>query len=58
MTQNSGQIIILANTDEKLTRNAQKINMVEDKLLTDPNSIRHNSWMNRLLKQRGKLNAF
>ena len=46
------------NFHDKITKNEDKIKYVEDKLLAQPNSLRLNSWMFRLLKQREKLLLF
>ena len=43
---------------DKLSRNTQKIEYVEDKLLTNHNSFRLNSWLTRLLKQGEKMMLF
>jgi len=48
----------IGNQHQKLLRNAQKLTLVEDKLLSHPDSIRLNAWMNRLLQQREKLMLF
>ena len=38
------------NTQEKLSQNASKLNMIEEKLLGQPDSPRLNAWMNRLIR--------
>jgi len=48
----------LGNNHQRLSLNAQKIQMVEEKLINQPDSHRLNSWMNRLLVQREKLLLF
>ena len=46
------------NIHDKLSKNAVKINYIEDKLLSDPTSHRLNSWIKRLIKQREKMMLF
>jgi len=48
----------LGNNHERLSLNAQKIQIVEEKLINQPDSHRLNSWMNRLLVRREKLLVF
>ena len=46
------------NLHEKLTKNATKIDYVEEWLLSNSNSYRFNSQMNCLLRQREKMTLF
>jgi len=48
----------LGNVQQNLQSNLQKIGLVEEKLLHQPDSLRLNSWLNYLLKQREKLLLF
>ena len=48
----------MATTHQKLIINAQKIEIVDEKLSNQPESYCLNSWMNRLLMQREKLMLF
>jgi len=41
-----------------MQQNLQKIRLVEEKLVNQPDSLRLNSWLNRLLNQREKLLLF
>jgi len=43
------------NAYDKLAKNAQKIDYVEERLLSNPEGHGFNSWMQCLLKQREKL---
>jgi len=43
---------------DKIQQNLDKINYVENKLLDQPGSHRHNSWIQRLVVQREKLLLF
>jgi len=36
---------LFGNTQEKLSQNANEINMIEEKLLQQPNNPRLNAWM-------------
>jgi len=47
----------IGNPYDELSKNAQKLAYVEERLMVNPNSYRFNSWLNRLLKQREKLFA-
>ena len=46
------------NLHNKLTHNSKRIEYVEVKLLANPESIRLNQWMTRLLKQTEKIMLF
>ena len=46
------------NLHDKITKNGKKIEYVEERFLLDSNNYRFNSWVNPLLKQRGKLMLF
>jgi len=46
------------NFKQKLERNANKLLQVEEKLVIQPNSARHNNWHYRLIKQREKMHLF
>jgi len=46
------------NLHDKLAKNTQKINYIEDKLLSNLESFWLNSWLTRLLKQREKMMLF
>jgi len=48
----------IGNPYDKLSKNAQKLAYVEERLTANPDSYRLNSWLNRLLKQREKLLLF
>ena len=48
----------IGNPYDELSKNAQKLAYVEERLMVNPNSYRFNSWLNRLLKQREKLLLF
>jgi len=48
----------IGNAHDKLAKTAQKIDFVEQRLLSNPNSHIFNSWMQHLLKQREKLLLF
>jgi len=45
----------LGNNHQKLMLNAQKVDQIESLLVHQPHSIRLNSWMQRMLRQREKL---
>ena len=49
---------VLGNTHHNLRTNMQKIGIVEEKLVNQPDSLRLNCWLNRLLGQREKLLLF
>jgi len=48
----------IGNLYDKLSRNAQKLEYVEERLVANPYRYRFNSWLNRLLKQWEKLLLF
>ena len=43
---------------EKVARNTQQIKYVEDKLISNPNSLRLHLWLTWLLQQREKMMLF
>ena len=48
----------MGNPIDKIKQNSHKLNYVESKLCHNPDSIRLNSWMQRLLRQRERLLLF
>ena len=48
----------LGNNQQKLLLNSQKIQLIEEKLVSQPNSPRLNDWLHRMLRQREKLLLF
>jgi len=48
----------MGNSDDKLSKNAQKLGYVEERLMANPQSYRFNFWLIHLLKQREKLLLF
>jgi len=48
----------LGNNQQKLLRNTQQIEQIEEQLSAQPNSPRLNDWLHRMLRQREKLLLF
>ena len=48
----------VGNNQQKLSTNMQKIDEIEEKLLSQPDSARLNKWLQRMLRQREKLLFF
>jgi len=48
----------VGNNQQKLLTNMQKIDEIDEKLLSQPDSARLNNWLQRMLRQREKLLLF
>jgi len=55
---NSWSKATFGNFRSKLERNGEKLLVVENKLVQDPNNARLNNWHYRLIKQREKMHLF